>query len=72
VISIKSTSPRVNRGRGVASQVSIQAAEVLKDQMPVLKEIYENPFENSGRDHSKKRRKSKKNRTTRVNNETAI
>ena len=71
VVSIKSTSPRTNRGRGAASQVSIHA-DALKDQMPVLREIYENPFENTGRDLSKKRRKSKKNRTARVNNETAI
>jgi hypothetical protein len=71
VVSIKSTSPRINRARGGASQVSIHA-DALKDQMPVLREIYENPLENTGRDQSKKRRKSKKNRTTRVNNESAI
>jgi hypothetical protein len=38
--------------------------------MPILREIYENPHELSG--SNRKRKKSKKNRTARVNNETVI
>jgi hypothetical protein len=64
------------RGCQLAVDVCVATGDsrdyALKDQMPVLREIYENPLENTGRDQSKKRRKSKKNRTTRVNNESAI